>query len=53
MIVKSAVALAPSPLNALLENVPILSEALLNKPVDRVLLGSVRSEALSHLSSAN
>ena len=33
------IAAAPSPLNTLLENVPVLSEALLNKPVDCVLLG--------------
>ena len=33
------IAVAPSPLNTLLENVPVLSEALLNKPVDCVLLG--------------
>ena len=31
--------LPPSPLNTLLENVPVYSEALLNKPVDCVLLG--------------
>ena len=31
-------AVAPSPLNTLLEDVPVLSEALLNKPVDCVLL---------------
>ena len=37
MILKFSV--APSPLNTLLENVPVLSEALLNKPVDCVLLG--------------
>ena len=30
---------APSPLNTLLENAPVLSEALWNKPVDCVLLG--------------
>ena len=30
---------APFPLNALLEKVPGLSEALWNKPVDCVLLG--------------
>ena len=30
---------APSPLNTLLENVPVLSEALLNRPVGCVLLG--------------
>ena len=30
---------APSPLSALLENVSVYSEALLNKPVDCVLLG--------------
>ena len=29
----------PSPLNTLLKNVPVLSEASWNKPVDRVLLG--------------
>ena len=33
------IAVAPSPLNTLLENVPVLSEASWNKPVDRVLLG--------------
>ena len=32
-------AVAPSSLNTLLENVPVLSEASWNKPVDRVLLG--------------
>ena len=32
-------AVAPSPLNTLLKNVPVLSEASWNKPVDRVLLG--------------
>ena len=32
-------AVAPSPLNTLLENAPVLSEAFWNKPVDRVLLG--------------
>ena len=31
--------LPPSPLNTLLESVPVYSEALLNKPVDCVLLG--------------
>ena len=30
----------PSSLNALLKNVPVLSEASWNKPVDRVLLGA-------------
>ena len=29
----------PSPLNTLVENAPVQSEALLNKPVDCVLLG--------------
>ena len=33
---------APSPLNTLLENAPVLSEALWNKPVDCVLLGPWR-----------
>ena len=32
-------AVAPSSLNTLLKNVPVLSEASWNKPVDRVLLG--------------
>ena len=32
-------AVAPSSLNTLLKNVPVLSEASCNKPVDRVLLG--------------
>ena len=32
-------AVAPSSLNTLLKNVPVLSEAFWNKPVDRVLLG--------------
>ena len=32
-------AVAPSTLNTLVENVPVLSEALSNKPVDCVLLG--------------
>ena len=32
-------AVAPTSLNTLLENVPVLSEASWNKPVDRVLLG--------------
>ena len=31
---------APSSLNTLLKNVPVLSEAFCNKPVDRVLLGA-------------
>ena len=31
--------LPPSPLKTLLEHVPVYSEALLNKPVDCVLLG--------------
>ena len=30
---------APSPLNTLLEDVPVLPETLLNRPVDCVLLG--------------
>ena len=33
-------AVAPSSLNTLLKNVPVLSEAFCNKPVDRVLLGA-------------
>ena len=32
-------AVAPSSLNTLLKNVPVLSDASWNKPVDRVLLG--------------
>ena len=32
------ISVAPSPLNALLENLPVLSEDLLHKPVDCVLL---------------
>ena len=32
-------AIAPSPLNTLLKNITVPSEALLNKPVDCVLLG--------------
>ena len=33
------IALAPSPLKALLENASVVSRALLNGPVDCVLLG--------------
>ncbi len=32
-------AVTPSPLDTLLENAPVLSEALSNEPVDYVLLG--------------
>ena len=34
MALKFAVAVAPFPLNTLLENAPVLPEALLKKPVD-------------------
>ena len=40
MLLKLAV--APSPLNTLLENAPMLSKALLNKPVDCVLTWPLR-----------